>query len=534
MKSAILVIACFLVTTFMVAQGTENFANFPETGNSYQDGTFTGQDGSTWTYWQCRGDQIITDETPCLGKDRTPTAEITSGTISNGCGILSFDFMQAFSTDVELDVFVNGLLITTVTSSSQQGIVLNTGNITVNTSGDFTLDFKQHDNGSGQVAIDNVTWTAYGSGPLPEPTNYPTDFLATPAPFSITLTWTDATGTQVPTAYLIKASDADNITLPVDGTPVVDDPDLFDGTGAINVIQGVQTYTFTNLPGNTPYYFKIFPYTNTGSNIDYKTDGTPPAQMATTPNIVILNEEDFNSYSLGTWSAQNIIGANQFWLIDSIHGVAGSACAKMSGYDGGSHQNEDWLISPALDFDTYINETLVFETASNYSGLELEVLISNEYDGVGDPNDYEWEDLTAILSPGGWSWTNSGNIDVSSMAGTEVYIGFKYTSTDSESMTWEVDDILITGEVYVGQPESSPELSMHLYPNPVRNQVQLRFADRSQKVVSVHSLLGTNLLQMTTDQQQLTLSLDHLKQGIYLVKVTNEQGQNTIQKLIKQ
>ena len=534
MKSTLFILGFFLATTMLVAQGTENFANFPETGNSYQDGTFTGQDGSTWTYWQCRGDQIITDQTPCLGKDRTPTAEITSGTISNGCGILSFDYMQAFSTDVELDVFVNGLLITTVTTNSQQGVILNTGTITVNTPGDFVLDFKQHDNGAGQVAIDNVTWTAYGGGPLPEPTNYPTDFLATTAPFSVTLTWTDATGTQEPTAYLIKASDSDNITLPVDGTPVADDPDLSDGTGAINVIQGISTYTFSNLPSNTPYYFKIFPYTNTGSNINYKTDGTPPSQMATTPNIVIINSENFNDYSLGTWSLQNIIGPNQFWEIDSIHGVLGSACAKMSGYDGGSHQNEDWLISPPMNFDTYINETLVFETASNYSGPELEVMISNEYDGVGDPNDYEWEDLAAIFSPGGWSWTNSGNIDVSFITGSSVYIGFKYVSTDSESMTWELDDILITGEVYVGQPEASPSISMELYPNPASDRVSLHFADRSMKVVSVCSLLGKTVYQIETDMNQLALPLNHLNQGIYLVKVTNSQGQSTIKKLIKQ
>lgn len=206
----------------------------------------------------------------------------------------------------------------------------------------------------------------------------------------------------------------------------------------------------------------------------------------------------------------------------------------MSGYDGGSNENEDWLISPALDFNTYTNETLVFETASNYSGPEIEVLISNEYDGMGDPNDYEWEDISAILSPGGWSWINSGNIDVSYMTGTAVYIGFKYTSTSSESMTWEIDDIVITGEVYVGEPENLPELSMHLYPNPARDQVQLRFADQTSKIVSVHSLLGTKVAQFETDQQQLELSLDNLKQGVYLVKVTNDAGQRTVQKLIKQ
>ncbi len=289
MKRFVIIFSLFLAAILVFAQGTEDFTNYPETGNSYQDGTFIGQDGSLWTYWQCRGDIVINPPTPCLGKDRTPTSEVISGTLSNGCGTLSFDYMQGFSTDVELDVFVNSLLITTVTTSGQQGVILNSGPITVNSPGDFTLNFKQHDNGSGQVAIDNVTWTEFGGGPLPEPTNYPTDFTGIPEPFKITLTWTDAVGAQLPTAYLIKASDQDNITLPVDGVPEADDPDLSDGTAAMNVMQGFQTYTFFNLLSNQNYYFKIFPYTNTGTNIDFKTDGTPPAVTSTTPNIVIIN-----------------------------------------------------------------------------------------------------------------------------------------------------------------------------------------------------------------------------------------------------
>ncbi|MCF7913045.1 MAG: hypothetical protein K9M99_10985 [Candidatus Cloacimonetes bacterium] len=67
--------------------GTETFANFPETGSSYVSGSFTGQDGSTWTYADCRGDQQITDETPCLKS--ALTSHVTSGTISGGIATLT-------------------------------------------------------------------------------------------------------------------------------------------------------------------------------------------------------------------------------------------------------------------------------------------------------------------------------------------------------------------------------------------------------------------------------------------------------------
>lgn len=526
----------FLFTVvFIYSQGTENFANFPETGNSYQDGTFTGQDGSTWTYWQCRGDMTINPPTPCLGKDRTPTAEVISGLISGGCGTLSFDYMQAFSTNVNLDVFVNGLLVTTVTSSSQQSVILNSGPVTVNASGDFTLDFKQKNTSSGQVSIDNITWTGYGGGPLPEPTNYPTAFSALPAPFQITLEWTDATGGQVPTAYLIKASSTNNIINPVDGNPVPDDPDLSDGSAVLNIIQGAQNCLFTGLPGNSTYYFKIFPYTNSGSNIDFKTDGTPPSAQGLTPNIIIINSENFNDLSLGTWTPHNIVGPQQFWMIDTIHGTSGSPCAKMNGYSGGAVENEDWLISPAMNFDDYSNEELTFMTAMNYSGPELEVKISNDYGGTGDPNDYEWTDLDAIFSPGGWAWTSSGYVDVSGVSGSAVYIAFKYTSTTSQASTWELDDILVLGEIYIGVSEPDQTVPVFsFYPNPANDIIHIMSASQSKKTFQIISLLGTEVFTTVTSAPEIQVDCSQYPQGIYFIRIQYSDRTQQVKKLIIQ
>jgi endonuclease I len=140
---------------------TETFANYPETGSSYNNGSFVGQDGSTWTYDQCRGDIVISNETPCLGKGRSPEASITSGTISGGMGILSFQYKQAYSTNVSLDVYVNDSKIATVTSSNETGTIKESGSISVNVNDDVVLKFIQQSSESGQVAIDNVSWTSY-------------------------------------------------------------------------------------------------------------------------------------------------------------------------------------------------------------------------------------------------------------------------------------------------------------------------------------------------------------------------------------
>jgi hypothetical protein len=129
-----------------------------------------------------------------------------------------------------------------------------------------------------------------------EPTNHPTSFAAgTPTTATIPLTWTDATGAVTPDGYLIKASTTSlaAISDPTDTNPVADDTDLSDGIGAKNITQGTGTYTFTGLSPSTTYFFKIYSYTNSGANINYKTDGTIQTASATTAALtaqVVINK----------------------------------------------------------------------------------------------------------------------------------------------------------------------------------------------------------------------------------------------------
>ncbi|MDD4602223.1 MAG: choice-of-anchor J domain-containing protein [Bacteroidales bacterium] len=534
-KPLFFLIIFLMFSAVSFGQGNETFANYPETGNAYHDGTFLGLDGSTWTYTQCRGDSVIVAPSPTFGKKRPITSKIISGTIHNGCGTISFDFKQPFSTAANLNLFVNGLLVKNVVTTTQ-GVLENSGPIVVNAPGDFTLMFKQADSSnSGQVTIDNVIWTAYSGGPVPEPTNYPTSFVATPSPFSINLSWVDAVGVQLPAAYLILASDQDNIVAPVDGTPVPDDANLADGHGALNVPQGIQHATFANLPGNKQFFFKIYPYTNSGTLIDYKNDGTAPSANATTPNTTVINSQNFNNYSLSPWVPYNVIGA-QVWTIDSIHGLDGGPCAKASGYSGGSNENEDWLISPAMNFNLYYNELMTFQSAYKYAGPALEAFISNDYDGSTDPNDFIWIPLTATWSSGNWVWTSSGNVNLSGVSGPQVYVAFKYLSSTTESATWELDDIVITGDLLDGVNENSAQnATFTVYPNPSSIQCTVGFASSETREIKLLSVIGSVVFETITNQQNYKLNLQHFSKGIYFIQVHNVNGNTTqVKKLIVQ
>lgn len=134
----------------------------------------------------------------------------------------------------------------------------------------------------------NKTVTCDGSvsaPPDPEPTNHPQNLIAaagTPSHSSIDLVWDDAVGGTVPTGYLLKANTSGTFDDPIDGTDPAVDTDLSDGEALVKVLAGVESHTFTGLSASTLYYFKLWPYTNSGANIDFKTDGTVPTANATT------------------------------------------------------------------------------------------------------------------------------------------------------------------------------------------------------------------------------------------------------------
>ena len=143
--------------------GYEDFIHYPVTGNSYVSGTFTGRDGSVWSYFSCQGTKVIQAPSPCLGKGQSPTGSVESGLIAGGCGELTLNWMKAFTGAVNLDIYVNDLFLSSITGGVQS-VSNSAGPIVVGQAGHFRLKFLQHDSNAGQVALDNISWTPYVGG----------------------------------------------------------------------------------------------------------------------------------------------------------------------------------------------------------------------------------------------------------------------------------------------------------------------------------------------------------------------------------
>ena len=360
------------------------------------------------------------------------------------------------------------------------------------------------------------------SDPDPEPSNYPTNFVATPEGVDVVVTWTDATGEQLPAGYLILASTGD-ITVPVDGT-------TYNGDYCEYVQQGAQTVTFSGLQGGQTYHFAIFPYTNSAECIDYKTDGNYPMANATTENILYLLNENFESDDFESFIPYDLYG-EQSWRIASYNG---NKYAYMNGYaNGAPHKNIDWLISPEMN-GMFQNITLQFKTAKNYSGLDLELLISTDYDGASEPTEpeFHWTPLTVLFdwSSGEYEWIESGVVDITEYTGEHFYIAYVYESTDEEAASWEVDDVKVIAYNPLSVAENS-NTQLVVSPNPAHEQIS--FVLESDAQVSVFDMMGRKVNETECKAGQAQINVNELESGVYFVNIRFANGRTAVSKFVK-
>lgn len=192
--------------------------------------------------------------------------------------------------------------------------------------------------------------------------------------------------------------------------------------GVANVTQGDVTLTEIGSYGGSYAGVRIFP--------DYIEQNETFQDTA-----LQLNEfQVFNELSTGTW------------YYDDFNG---DYFAEGNGF-GDDTNSIDWLISPLVDVSDYDEVYVSFENTKNFSGGSLDFLISTDYDGNGDPTTATWDTLTnqAAWSPGGYTDTNSGEINITSYLGGDAAVAFLYRSTGNgggDGALWQIDDISFKG-----------------------------------------------------------------------------------------
>ncbi len=362
---------------------------------------------------------------------------------SDGVGTISFWYRRWSSSDgtANFSVFIS-------TDGTNWGTAIGTGSMTSDTFSQYSISPNNSDakyvkveiaTASKRCVIDYVEITDAPASTKDEPTNHVANFagdLGAPAWSSIEVIWDDATGAVVPDGYLVKGSSVSlgSITNPVDGTPESD------ASLIKNVAAAVETCSFTGLDTDTKYYFKIFPYTNSGVDIDYKIDGTVPSidvTTAVTPpsaptayDPTAISHEGFtarfsavasaSSYRVDvtTGSVTEIIntgfeGSTSFpngWTQYSSYVQNNSSNAYAGTYYSGMNSAGDYFYTPVLSSPTTItfwvrsssadpNYSVKVQYSSNASDWTDLATYSGTPDGLGDINiSYSQKTINANLT----------------------------------------------------------------------------------------------------------------------------------------
>lgn len=176
--------------------------------------------------------------------------------------------------------------------------------------------------------------------------------------------------------------------------------------------------------------------------------------------VVSLAAVVFNSYATSYdgvssldetgWTTYNVSGSMVWNLVNlgessvNQRAAAENMAMQIDGTSDGSTENEDWLISPAMDLSVFtLTPAVRFRAYSSGEGAPLTLMYSADYPGYGDPRSSTWFDAAAPFPmPNSKSWKN---VYLPLTAQDEhIYFAIVYKSTPAAASRWTVDDWRIT------------------------------------------------------------------------------------------
>lgn len=172
----------------------------------------------------------------------------------------------------------------------------------------------------------------------------------------------------------------------------------------------------------------------------------------------------------------------------------------------GSNANaDDWLISPVINLADFDQPRFSFFSWTKYSDTVpgLEVMVSSDYSGAGNPQTATWTIVYPVLpTANSQAWTASGQIGLSDFTEESIYIAFHYESTGfgaGSSTAWAVDNIILEG---YANPNStinliSAPISITNYPNPFNPSTTLSLSTNTEIAentkIFIYNLLGQKI-----------------------------------------
>ncbi|QSS98343.1 endonuclease [Psychroflexus sp. ALD_RP9] len=359
-------------------------------------------------------------------------------------------------------------------------------------------------------------------------------------PEYVQLIWDPNPDTQAPTAPTnITANNITSSSVELNWDASTDDTGVTnyeveqDNVIIANLSQDQLSYQVNNLDSETLYNFRVYAIDGTG-NISNPSNNLEVTTLAT-PDYLI--NEDFNNCNTVQFEVVNESG-DLTWTCSEEFGENNTGSYQMNAFSNGSTQSGiDWLItSTPINFNSTTSALVSFYTDASYGNTALELVYSTDYTGGMLPSNSTWTPVPNINIPlhSNGSSTEEvytvNQIDISSISGSNVYLAFKYDTTNGESATrWTVDNFIIEGDVLnLNSIETQFEIKM--FPNPVKGNYLKIESSKDIENIKLFDLNGriVKTFKLTNNDH---ISVEGLTRGIYLVEINTIKAKQ-IKKLI--
>jgi hypothetical protein len=258
--------------------------------------------------------------------------------------------------------------------------------------------------------------------------------------------------------------------------------------------------------------------------------------------VTSLNE-NFNTSCLSAtpfpshWTQFAEFG-NQTWLCSPNQGINGSPCMTVNDYTTTHNIDTQILYTPKLDLSGHNHIYLNFFDRFARNGDSLGIYVTNQ-NGTADPlcDSCSWTKIVVGFTAADTLWAMH-QVDLTPYKAKDIYIAFKYTSTDSTGSIWYIDSVFTTETVYVNNVvrEHIPLTVLGLPGGddialectlPVAGIYQLRLYD----------LTGREMMSQTITKgagmQRLLINSTTLAKGMYIIRLGNDSYSGFVKALVQ-
>ena len=234
------------------------------------------------------------------------------------------------------------------------------------------------------------------------------------------------------------------------------------------------------------------------ASIEFLTDST----FAGGGDPVVVLSEDFTSETFPPtdWAIYDYDAVATNWVRDTVQSNSAPASAKHS--FSCTADQEGWLVTPQILVPATGITSLNFVQRGDWVAdlFYHGILVSTD---SNDPADGDFVELTQPVAPAEDAWsTASVLVDLSTYAGQNIYVAFKYTGDCADA--WWIDDVVVTN-LQAGAPIADVHIPLAVLPTSSNIPGIVKFdTHRDADAATLNDLVAVELTGANTFSAGLT------------------------------